>query len=658
MINQIFIKLNQTIHHLLNLPRWGKRLIVVLLDIFLCAITVWFAFYLRLDEFFSLSSVLILPLVFTLLFAIPTFFFLGLYQVILRYSSLSVLIGTLLKAISIYSVPFVLVFTVIGVEGVPRAIGLIQPLLLFLAVSASRSTLRYWLDGHFQRNHSHKLLPKILIYGCGAAGRQLATALTVNHDVIVCGYLDDNSSLHGNTVNGIEVYDPAHSLALCQSLGVDEILLALPSISRKRRNAILNNIKCAKVIIRSLPSLIDITSGKVKVSDIRELDVDDLLSRFSVEPQLNLLRLHVTSQVVMVTGAGGSIGSELCQQIIRLSPAALLLLEQSEHALYELHQKLLLNLNNISAMEHNISNIKLIPLLGSVRDRDRMHSVIQNWKPNIIYHAAAYKHVPLVEHNPVEGIRNNLFGTLVTANAAAEVKVPHFVLVSTDKAVRPTNVMGASKRLAEMALQAIATNFPHTQFSIVRFGNVLDSSGSVVPKFRQQIKDGGPIHLTHLEVTRYFMTIPEAAQLVIQAGAIARGCEVFLLNMGEPVKILDLARRMVELSGLTLKDELNPDGDIEIEVTGLRPGEKLYEELLIGNNPEPTSHPLIMKAFEEFLPWPEFLEKLEMLRTVLDANDVIGIKTLLQDLVSGYTPDQEVVDWIHLSREVGRKVEY
>jgi FlaA1/EpsC-like NDP-sugar epimerase len=296
-----------------------------------------------------------------------------------------------------------------------------------------------------------------------------------------------------------------------------------------------------------------------------------------------------------------------------------------------------------------------VPLLGSVRDANRMRDIIHNWKPHIVYHAAAYKHVPLVEQNPVEGIRNNVFGTLTAATIAAEEGVKHFVLISTDKAVRPTNIMGASKRLAEMVLQAIASNFSGTQFSMVRFGNVLGSSGSVVPKFRQQIKDGGPIHLTHLEVTRYFMTIPEAAQLVMQAGAIARGGEVFVLDMGEPLKILDLAQRMVELSGLTLKSEDNPDGDIEIEVTGLRPGEKLYEELLIGNNPNPTSHPLIMKAAEEFLPWNELSEKLKVLQVFLDANDVGSIKVLLQELVSGYVPDLEVVDWVHLSKELGVK---
>jgi FlaA1/EpsC-like NDP-sugar epimerase len=635
--------LNYFIAKLLRLPRGYKRLLVILIDVFLCAITVWLAFYLRLGEFQLYARQIIWPFAFALLFALPIFFFKGLYRTIFRYSGFSSLL-LLLKAVFIYGALFALVFTVVGVEGVPRTLGLIQPVLFLLVVGASRIFAHYLLGGYHQSNGRYKLLPKVLIYGCGSAGRQLADLLTASNDVIVCGFLDDNPRLQGNTVNGLKVYDPTHFSALCQSLGIHEVLLALSAISRKRRNVILKELQHAKVVVRSLPRLIDITSGKVTVSDLHELDIDDLLERQTVEPQLNLLSLHVESKVVMVTGAGGSIGSELCRQIVQLSPVALLLIEHSEFALYELHQKLLLNLNNMSIMGQDISNIKLVPLLGSVRNADRMRDVIHSWKPHIIYHTAAYKHVPLVEHNPIEGIWNNVFGTLTTATVAAEEGVKHFVLVSTDKAVRPTNVMGASKRLAEMVLQAIGGNFPNTQFSMVRFGNVLGSSGSVVPKFRQEIRDGGPIHLTHLEVMRYFMTISEAAQLVMQAGAIACGGEVFILNMGEPVKILDLARRMVELSGLTLKDDLNPDGDIEIELTGLRSGEKLYEELLIGTNPEPTSHPLIMKATEAFLPWPELSEKLEILRTFLDAGDVISIKTLLRELVSGYTPDQDIKD--------------
>jgi FlaA1/EpsC-like NDP-sugar epimerase len=642
----------------------GKRLLVALVDIALCVLTVWLAFYLRLGDFFPLFSQMLWPILVAIVLSLPVFYFFGLYQAIFRYAGFSALVA-LLKAMAVYGLIYASTFTVFStflslfmssseiMDGVPRTIGLIQPLLMLLAVGGSRVFARYWLGGHYQSNGRRKLLPKVLIYGCGSAGRQLATVMIASQDVIVCGFLDDDRHLQGNTINGIQVYDPGHCSTLCQSMGISEILLALPAISRSERNRILERVSNAKVVVRTLPSLMDITTGKITIADLHELDVDDLLGRLSVEPQLNLLSKHVSSQVVMVTGAGGSIGGELCQQILKLNPTVILLVEQSEFALYDLHQKLLFNLNNAALLGKAVEDIGLIPLLGSVRDEARMREIIFNWNPHIIYHAAAYKHVPLVEHNPVEGIRNNVLGTLVTAKIAGELGVKNFVLISTDKAVRPTNIMGASKRLAEMTLQAIAGNFPDTQFSMVRFGNVLGSSGSVVPKFRQQIKDGGPIHLTHLEITRYFMSIPEAAQLVIQAGAIATGGEVFVLDMGQPVKIFDLARRMVELSGLTLKDEDHPDGDIEIEVTGLRPGEKLYEELLIGDNPESTSHPLIMKASEAFLPWGVFSEKMTALQAVLDANDVVSIKAMLQELVSGYTPDPNIVDWIHLSKESG-----
>ena len=399
--------------------------------------------------------------------------------------------------------------------------------------------------------------------------------------------------------------------------------------------------------MRTLPGMGELAQGKVSVSDLREPDIEDLLGRLPVSPDPVLLGKNIRGKVVLVTGAGGSIGSELCRQIVRLEPAQLLLVEQSEFALYALHQELL---------SHSIDESLLVPLLASVRDADRMTRIMSTWRPQTVYHAAAYKHVPLVEHNPAEGIRNNVFGTLTAATVAMEQGVADFVLISTDKAVRPTNIMGASKRLAEMVLQALATSTASTHFTMVRFGNVLDSSGSVVPKFRQQIREGGPITLTHAEVTRYFMTIPEAAQLVIQAGAMAgsanEGGEVFVLDMGESVKIADLARRMVELSGMTVRDEENPQGDIEIQVTGLRPGEKLYEELLIGENPEPTAHPRIMKAHEDFLSWPVLEEKLNALLVALDANDIGVVRTLLQQVVSGYQPSGEIVDWVTLEQEV------
>ncbi|MDF1529564.1 MAG: nucleoside-diphosphate sugar epimerase/dehydratase, partial [Sedimenticola sp.] len=456
--------------------------------------------------------------------------------------------------------------------------------------------------------------------------------------------LDDDGRLHGQVLNGLPVYGLDDLTGLIETRGVTDVLLALPSVRRKRRNEILGQMLNYHVAVRTLPSLGDLAQGRVTTSDLHELDVDDLLGREPVSPNHILLAKNITGRVVMVTGAGGSIGSELCRQIAKLEPARLLLVEVSEFALYSIHAQL-------ESMYGKGDGVRLIPLLASVSHSERMCEIISTWNPQTIYHAAAYKHVPLVEHNPAEGVRNNVMGTLFTAKAAIEHNVSDFVLISTDKAVRPTNIMGASKRLAEIALQSLAAESPHTKFSMVRFGNVLDSSGSVVPKFRQQIRDGGPITLTHPEITRYFMTIPEAAQLVIQAGAMAKGGGVFVLDMGQPVKIMDLARRMVELSGLTVQDADNPEGDIEIQITGLRPGEKLYEELLIGDNPQATSHPRIMKAQDDFLPWAVLEEKLNALSIALNVNDVDVIKAMLEQLVTGYQPDKKIVDWVYLEQQ-------
>jgi FlaA1/EpsC-like NDP-sugar epimerase len=488
----------------------------------------------------------------------------------------------------------------------------------------------------------------VLIYGAGSAGRQLAAGLKTSPELVVVGFLDDNKSMHKQVLNGLKIHDPSMLLSLVTKYRVTQVLLAIPSASRARRNEILDMVRAAQVQVRTLPGMIDLAQGRVQVSDLKELDIEDLLGRDPVPPSRALLAKNITGKVVMVTGAGGSIGSELCRQIVQLSPSALLLIELTEFALYAIEQELQGQMATAGVQ------VSLLPLLANVRDESRMDEILRTWKPHTVYHAAAYKHVPLVEHNPAEGVKNNVLGTLNTAKLAAKHGVADFVLISTDKAVRPTNVMGASKRLAEMVLQAQAAAVQKagvtTCFSMVRFGNVLGSSGSVVPLFRSQIKDGGPITLTDERITRYFMTIPEAAQLVIQAGAMASGGDVFVLDMGEPVKIFDLAKRMVELSGLALKDDANPNGDIEIQVTGLRPGEKLYEELLIGDNPLPTSHARIMKAHEDFLLWAELQSKLTALGVALDANDVPLIRTLLKELVPGYQLDGDVVDWVWLKQ--------
>ncbi|WP_459616152.1 polysaccharide biosynthesis protein [Bordetella sp. 2513F-2] len=645
---------------LLAMPRIAKRSIALAVDASLCVLTVWIAFYLRLDTWVRLSGDAVfqpqLAVAVSLVLALPLFITHGFYRVIFRHSSLHA-IAYVVRAFGIYGLLYMAVITAVGLPGVPRSIGIIQPMLLLLAVGASRAVARYWLGGMYQSQLRRAALPKVLVYGAGSAGRQLVAALGNSHEMQVVGFLDDDDRLHGHVLNGLPIYSPDDLSGLVESQGIGTVLLAMPSIGRRRRNEILATMRAARVLVRTLPSVTDLAQGKVSTSDLRELDIDDLLGRESVAPNHILLGKNITGKVVLVTGAGGSIGSELCRQILKLDPARLLLVEINEHALYSIHAELE-QLQDEHLMESGHADIQapasvppIVPLLASVRDETHMRAIISTWQPDTIYHAAAYKHVPLVEHNPAEGVRNNVWGTLVTASVAAEQGVSDFVLISTDKAVRPTNIMGASKRLAEMVLQALVEKSPRTRFTMVRFGNVLGSSGSVVPKFRQQIRDGGPVTLTHPDITRYFMTIPEATELVIQAGAMAKGGEVFVLDMGQPVRIMDLARRMIELSGLTVQDASNPEGDIEIVITGLRPGEKLYEELLIGDNPNPTPHPRIMKANEDFLPWPVLEEKLRALELALDLNDVGVIRRMLQQLVSGYSPGSEIVDWVHLEQE-------
>jgi FlaA1/EpsC-like NDP-sugar epimerase len=632
---------------ILTLPRPVKRLVALSVDLSLCVLTVWLAYYLRLDEFISLTrgsfwaSGAKWAMLTSVCIALPIFVISGLYRAIFRYNGLPAVI-TITRAVAVYGLLYAMIFTVVGFEGVPRTIGIIQPILLLLFVGASRALARIWLGDRYQTILRRASRPKILIYGAGSAGRQLAAAMVNSHEMQVVGFLDDDKRLHKQILNGQPIYNPAKLADLVSTLEISDVLLAMPSTSRKRRNEILNGFKGVPVLVRTLPDINDIAQGKVNISDLKELDIDDLLGREAVVPDAILLSKNIVGKVILVTGAGGSIGSELCRQILATGPSKLLLIEQSEFALYAINQEL----------ESKIidGHVVLVPLLASVQHADRMNEIISTWRPDTVYHAAAYKHVPLVEHNPAEGIRNNVLGTLRTAQAAVAHGVADFVLISTDKAVRPTNIMGASKRLAEMALQALAETSLNTKFSMVRFGNVLGSSGSVVPRFRQQIRDGGPITLTHADITRYFMTIPEAAQLVIQAGAMAKGGDVFVLDMGESVKIIDLAKRMVELSGLTVKDDQNPHGDIEIEITGLRPGEKLYEELLIGNNPELTTHPRIMKAHEEFLAWVVIEEKINVLELALNINDVSGVRLMMQELVQGYAPSDEIVDWVYLKQ--------
>jgi FlaA1/EpsC-like NDP-sugar epimerase len=521
---------------------------------------------------------------------------------------------------------------------------LIHPILLFVAIAGSRLFARYWLFGTDAGRRGRQR--RVLIYGAGSAGRQLAGAIQQSSEMIVVGYFDDDPALVGSVIDGRRIHDPADLANVVESQAADEILLALPSAPRLRRNEIIAAAKRANVRIRTLPGLMDIAHGRVEIGHIRELEVEDLLGRSSVEPDLKLMSQAIAGRTILVTGAGGSIGSELCRQLVALKPTALLLLDISEFGLYEIRREL----------ESRTDTVRLVPLLGSVCDEPRMQEIIGAWAPDIIYHTAAYKHVSLVEHNPAEGIRANVFGTFTVGRVAARLHVPNFVLVSTDKAVRPASIMGATKRAAELVLQALNQVSPQTRFSMVRFGNVLGSSGSVVPLFRQQIHAGGPVTLTDWRVTRYFMTVREAANLVLQAGAMAQGGELFVLDMGEPVRIADLARNMIELSGLTVRTKQDAAGDIEILEIGLRPGEKLFEELLIGDNPSPTEHPRILKADEKFTPFEDLSAKLDRLATALAGGSVIELIDRLRDLVPEFREASEVVDWVHVEAQSAAKL--
>lgn len=646
-------KIRQTI---LSLPRLLKKIVVMIFDSLICVFSVWLAFGLRTDQWGLLQGNQLWALFTAIAFSFPLFFYFGLYRAIFRYVG-SAALASMARVFISYAFLYFFIFSLIGIDGVPRSIGVIQPMLLFICIGVSRYFVRHWLGAVANTQRvTRRTKPVALIYGAGSSGRQLAVGLAINKELIIKGFIDDDPSLHGSTVNGISVYSHASLQDLIDRLDITDVLLALPSASQERLSEIIASLNGCGVRVRKLPGINDIASGRVRISDLHDLDMNDLLGRAVVPPNIDLLEKNIRNQVVLVTGAGGSIGSELCRQIVKYTPKSLILIDSSEHSLYLIYEeikKLLIEAAEGQSLKDGplLSpdwSIALVPLLASVRDEALLQRIFRIHRPSTVFHAAAYKHVPLVEQNPAEGIRNNVFGTLTCAQISLEHGVSQFILVSTDKAVRPTNVMGASKRIAELVLQAIAEVAVNsgrlTNFSMVRFGNVLGSSGSVAPLFSAQIAAGGPITLTHADVTRYFMTIPEAAQLVIQASAMAQGGDVFVLDMGEPVRIYDLAIKMIYLSGLLVKDETHPHGDIEIQITGLRPGEKLYEELLIGDNPKPTAHPKIMKAHEEYISWKDLQQELENLNVALDACDDKLIRSILKKLVPGYQPDGDAVD--------------
>ena len=602
------------------------------MDIILCVQSIWIAYSLRIGVWIYWDIAIQKVVLGALLIMIPTFYFSGVYNAIFRYAG-SGMMKTLVRAFFVYSIPFGLIYAVFGINGVPRTIGAMQPIIFFILVGFSRIVARYLMLDLLGRNRFGGEIRQVLIYGAGNAGQQLASSMRSEPAMRMRGFVDDDKRLHGQKLDGDKVFWSGNLPQIIEELGITDILLALPRISRKRRRMIVEQIQRFKVHVQTLPNMKEIIDGQISFNDIRELDIEDLLGRTPVSPNELLLGRTIIGKSVLVTGAGGSIGSELSRQIAKIGADRLILFELSEFSLYNIDKELKQFLT-----DHEIANVEIVPVLGSVQDGARLEEVFARWQPDTVFHAAAYKHVPLVEANPVEGVRNNIIGTHVLAGLADKHGVNDFILISTDKAVRPTNVMGASKRGAEQIIQAVAENSRQTRYSMVRFGNVLGSSGSVVPLFRRQIEQGGPVTVTHRDVTRYFMTIPEAAQLVIQAGGMAKGGEVFVLDMGKSVRIMDLARTMIRLSGLTLRDDSNPDGDIEIVEVGLRPGEKLYEELIIGDNPKQTAHTRIMMAHENHLSKDQLNELLTRLKKCRDNFEVVAI---LKELVPEFEHDRD-----------------
>ena len=619
-----------------RIPRPGKIMIAIICDLSLCFVSVIIAFYLRLDQLVPLKGPILNAIWVSGLLALTIFWLTDLYRTIFRYSGLSIIFSVSI-AFAIYGFLYFCIFTLYQIEGIPRSIGILQPMLLFFGVIGSRLTIKLVLDQKVGKKQ--KFFKNTLVYGAGSAGRQLVSSLQNTFEFKVIGFLDDDNRLQGQVLQGYRIYHPNELESLIKSHDVNLILLALPSVIRFKRNQIIKKLLQYKLTVKTLPSVTDIIEGKITVSDIKDLDINDILNREIVPAKEELLLKNINSKVILVTGAGGSIGSELCRQVVKLKPKSLVLCELNEFALYKIYEELkLIN-----------KKLKIIPLICNIQDENKINEILKTFKVDTVYHAAAYKHVPLVESNICEGVQNNVFGTYGVAKACIEQQVSDFVLISSDKAVRPTNVMGASKRLSELCVQGLyhQSQNQKIKMSMVRFGNVLESSGSVIPKFKQQIKLGGPITLTHPDVTRYFMTITEAAQLVIQAGAMSEKCDVFVLDMGKSVKIKDLIYRIVELSGLTIKDEEHIDGDIEIKVTGLRAGEKLYEELLLGDNPQPTIHEKIKKAQDPFIPLTELEKHLTVLKSHLTNNKAAEVKLMLENILSTYQSEYKIVDYLY-----------
>ena len=626
------------INKIISLPRIIKKLAMMLVDSAVLILILLSSFSLRLGQWYwpgdelryafdNLNMWLIIgvPII-----AIPIFIRFGLYRTTIRFIGFNAL-WEISKAISLYALLWGIIAFMASAQTLPRSVIIINWLLAMMAISGLRMFARWLFSEVLSKTNSYS--KNVLIYGAGSAGRQLSIALSQSNEYNPVALIDDANEMHRQTINGLEVFSPDNLERLINKNNISEVLLAIPSLSRIRRNEIINLLEPYPVTVRSLPSVSDLAQGKVKIDDLRKIDIKDLLGRELVKPNAKLLKIKISDKVVLVTGAGGSIGSELCRQILSLKPKRLILFEISESSLYQIEQEL---------MKAKPANIEIFPILGSVRDKEITEYICNYYSVQTIYHAAAYKHVPLVEMNQSEGVLNNALGTLALAEAAIATKVETFVLISTDKAVRPTNTMGATKRVAELVLQALAKMQHNTCFTMVRFGNVLDSSGSVIPLFKKQIEEGGPVTVTDENIVRYFMTIPEAVELVIQASAMGKGGDVFVLDMGEPIRINDLAIKMIQLSGLQVRDKDNPDGDIEIKFIGLRLGEKLFEELLVGDNTQKTENPLIMRAEEIMIDWKLLKPILDKLRDSSISSNQEEIHALLTKIVPEFKPQDSV----------------
>ena len=628
----------------LSLSRYTKRSLMIMIDILIIFLVLLGSFSLRLGELFWPQNEMLYLFFAGPIVAIPIFIKFGLYRAILRYISFKAL-WTIVQAVTLYALFWGVIVLLSGVQAVPRSVIIINWVIGTLLVGGSRIIGRWWFSTQESNiNSKNAQYKNVLVYGSGSAGVQLATAISFSNELNPVAFIDDDPALFNHQIMGLKIY-PSSSLGkIIFSMKIEEVLLAMPSVSRERSNEIINSLESYPVRVRTVPGVSELAQGKLKIDDLHPVKIDDLLGRNLVPPNQNYLRSNITDKVVMVSGSGGSIGAELCRQIIQLKPKQIILFEQNEYALYSIDQEL-------NELIYGTKDILITPILGSILDTNKVEQVCKSFSVQTIYHAAAYKHVPMIENNIFSGIENNIFGTLACAQAAISSSVEVFILISTDKAVRPTNTMGATKRFSELILQALAKkNVNHNiKFSMVRFGNVLDSSGSVIPLFKKQIKNGGPVTVTDPQVIRYFMTIPEAAQLVIQAGAMSKkGGDVYLLDMGEPVKIIDLAKKMIRLSGLEVKDDDHPNGDIEIIFTGLRPGEKLYEELLIGDNVLKTNHKLILRSEEEMIPWEDLELIINALKTTLKDRDYIAARNCLVQAVPGYKPKKEIQDPMYL----------